>query len=230
MKAMILAAGLGTRLRPLTLSTPKPLIKVAGKSLIEYQIENLISAGVRDIVINHAWLGEQIEEYLGDGTNWGVSIRYSAEAEPLETAGGVRKALDLLATDNDEPFMLVNGDLFVDISYGSLNLNLSVGDSAKLWLVANPEWHPEGDFALDTESRVINTGERRYTFSGISLLRPSLFGSLVEGEKAALAPILRRLADQQMLAGELLTGYWNDVGTAERLAAVEAYVARELKV
>ncbi|MEY3038347.1 MAG: hypothetical protein RL143_914, partial [Pseudomonadota bacterium] len=149
MKAMILAAGLGQRMRPLTLTTPKPLLPVAGKPLIVYQIENLVRAGIREIVINHAWLGEQIEDYLGEGSGYGCAIRYSAEQEPLETAGGIVNAMALLDEGGDTPFMLVNGDVFTTQEYAELDLTLASDQQAKLWLVENQAWHPRGDFALN---------------------------------------------------------------------------------
>lgn len=221
---MILAAGLGTRMRPLTLKTPKPLIPLLGKPLIVYQIENLVRAGVTDIVINHAWLGEQIEQALGSGEQFGCSLRYSSEQEPLETAGGIRKALPLLKTeDSDQPFMLVNGDVYVSQEYAELDLTMDSADLAKLWLVDNPSWHIEGDFAL-SNFRVSLQGDSKLTFAGVSLLRPSQFDSLALNEKAALAPLLRRMIEQSKVAGAKLCGYWNDVGTVDRLADVETFL------
>lgn len=221
---MILAAGLGTRMRPLTLTTPKPLIPALGKPLIVYQIENLVRAGITDIVINHAWLGEQIEESLGSGEQFGCSLRYSAEKEPLETAGGIRKALPMLKTEgSDEPFLLVNGDVYLSQEYSELDLTLGSDDLAKLWLVDNPSWHVNGDFAL-SDHRVSLQGSDMLTFAGVSLLRPSQFDSLVLNEKAALAPLLRRMIEQSKVAGAKLGGYWNDVGTVDRLADVEMFL------
>lgn len=224
MRAMILAAGLGRRLRPLTLKTPKPLIEIAGKSLIEYQIENLVNAGIKELVINPAWLGDQIENRIGSGARWGISIHYSREQEPLETAGGIRRALTLLTTADDAPFFVVNGDLFVDSSYGALDLKLPAHISVRLWLVENPHWHPHGDFTLGPVGLLCAEGEPKYTFSGISLMRPSIFADLIEGEKAPLAPILRAEIAKQRVEGRMLEGYWNDVGTHERLAAVKEFV------
>ena len=224
MKAMILAAGLGARMRPLTLSTPKPLIPLLGKPLIVYQIENLVRAGITDIVINHAWLGEQIEQVLGSGEQFGCRLRYSAEHEPLETAGGIRKALSLLRTEgSDQPFMLVNGDVYLSQEYAELDLTLESDDLAKLWLVDNPSWHIEGDFVLSNH-RVSFQGGSRLTFAGVSLQRPSQFDSLVLNEKAALAPLLRRMIERSKVAGAKLCGYWNDVGTVDRLADVETFL------
>ena len=224
MRAMILAAGLGTRLRPLTLKIPKPLIEIAGKSLIEYQIENLVNAGIKELVINTAWLGDQLENRLGSGARWDITIHYSPEQEPLETAGGIRQALELLATVDDEPFLVVNGDLFVDGSYSALDLKLPAHISARLWLVENPNWHPHGDFTLGAIGLLSAEGEPKYTFSGVSLMRPSIFRDLFEGEKAPLAPILRAEIAKHRVEGRMLEGYWNDVGTHERLAAVKEFV------
>ncbi|NRP47119.1 D-glycero-alpha-D-manno-heptose 1-phosphate guanylyltransferase [Marinobacterium sp. xm-m-312] len=224
MKAMILAAGLGTRMRPLTLTTPKPLIPALGKPLIVYQIENLVRAGITDIVINHAWLGEQIEQTLGSGEQFGCSLRYSAEQEPLETAGGIRKALPMLRIkDSDQPFILVNGDVYLSQEYSDLDLTLDSDDLAKLWLVDNPSWHIDGDFAL-SDQRISIQGDEKLTFAGVSLLRPSQFDALALNEKAALAPLLRRMIEQSKVAGAKLGGYWNDVGTVDRLADVETFL------
>ena len=223
MKAMILAAGLGQRMRPLTLTTPKPLLPVADKPLIVYQIENLVRAGIREIVINHAWLGEQIEAYLGEGGTFGCAIRYSAEQEPLETAGGIVNAMALLDEGDDTPFMLVNGDVFTTQEYAELDLTLASDQQAKLWLVENQAWHPQGDFALSGGSVSVE-GENTLTFAGISLLRPSLFVGLVKGEAAPLAPLLKAAMLKNRVVGEQLTSYWNDVGTPERLADVESFI------
>lgn len=217
MKAMILAAGLGTRMRPLTLDTPKPLLRVGGKCLIEYHIERLVAAGVTELVINHAWLGLQIEDYLGDGARYGARIRYSAENEPLETGGGIRKALSLLC---DKPFMVINGDLFSTHPLESLlDVEPPMG-GAHLVLTANPPWHEQGDFALDAQGRVSEQGEARLTFSGISVMTPALFAGIDE-RAFALAPLLRRKMGQGLVSGSRLQGYWEDVGTPERLAALD---------
>lgn len=223
MRAMILAAGLGQRMRPLTLTTPKPLLPVADKPLIVYQIENLVRAGITEIVINHAWLGEQIEAYLGEGRDYGCAIRYSAEQEPLETAGGIVNAMALLDEGGDTPFMLVNGDVFTTQEYAELDLTLATDQQAKLWVVENQAWHPQGDFAL-SGGIVSVEGEDKLTFAGISLLRPSLFAGLVKGESAPLAPLLKAAMEQNRVVGEQLTSYWNDVGTPERLADVESFI------
>ncbi|QLF92853.1 nucleotidyltransferase family protein [Pseudomonas sp. ABC1] len=219
MKAMILAAGKGERLRPLTLHTPKPLVPVAGIPLIEYHVRALAEAGFHQLVINHAWLGEQIEAYLGDGSRWGVEIRYSPEGEPLETGGGVRRALPLLG---DEPFLLVNGDIWTDFPFAGLRR--PIADLAHLVLVDNPEHNGAGDFALH-EDRVTDSAAagERLTFSGISVLRPELFHGTPEGA-FKLAPLLRQAMSAGRVSGERLVGTWVDVGTHERLQAVERIV------
>lgn len=211
MKAMILAAGKGERMRPLTLHTPKPLLPVAGKPLIEYHIERLVAAGCRELVINHAWLGEQIEQALGDGSRWGVSIQYSAETEPLETGGGIRRALPLLG---DEPFILVNGDVWTDYDFSVLPRQLD--GLAHLVLVNNPEHHPQGDFLLQ-DDRVLTEGQgQRLTYSGIAVLSPQLLADCEQGA-FKLAPLLRVAMTAGAVSGEHYGGRWLDVGTPERL-------------
>jgi len=216
MKAMILAAGKGERMRPLTLTTPKPLIKVQGIPLIEYHIKALVKAGFTELVINHAWLGQQIEDYLGNGSRYGASIQYSAEGEPLETGGGILKALPLLGT---EPFLLVNGDIFCD--YPFEKLNHSIDGLAHLVLVNNPGYSTQGDFGL--VDKLVSNDERQFTYSGISILHPNLFTHCQE-TAFKLAPLLREKADNKQVTGEHFTGYWQDVGTIERLQAVEVYL------
>ncbi len=222
MRAMILAAGLGTRMRPLTLKTPKPLLTAAGKPLIVFHIERLVAAGAERIVINHAWLGEQIESALGDGSRFGVELLYSPETHPLETAGGIRQALPLLADDTDDSFLVVNGDVYTDIAPERLkSVELNPDRDAHLLLVDNPAWHPEGDFYLADNGQVRDSGEPRLTFSGISLLRASLFAELVSGESAALAPLLRESMAKGRVSGSRLNAYWDDIGTPERLSALD---------
>lgn len=218
MKAMILAAGRGERMRPLTDHTPKPLLEAGGKPLIVHLIEGLRTAQFIDIVINHAHLGEQIEAALGDGAQWGVRIRYSAEGQALETAGGLAKALPLL---NDEPFIAVNGDIYCEFDFSSLRERQLNNDLAHLVLVDNPAQHPRGDFALQ-DGRVHNSGPHMLTFSGIGLYRPALFASIPSGAKAGLAPLLRAECERQRVSGEHHTGVWRDIGTPERLAQIDA--------
>ncbi|AUB83031.1 N-acetylmuramate alpha-1-phosphate uridylyltransferase MurU [Candidatus Thiodictyon syntrophicum] len=212
MRAMILAAGRGNRMRPLTDRVPKPLLPVGGKPLIQYHIERLAAAGVREVVINHAHLGEQIEAALGDGAQWGVTLHYSPEGEgrALETGGGIFKALPLLGPG---PFLVVNADIWTDFPF--MDLDLPEGDLAHLVLVANPPQHPAGDFALDGD-RVRRDGEPRYTFSGIGLYRPELFTGCAPGA-FPLAPLLRRAMDQGQAGGHLYRGDWFDIGTPQRL-------------
>jgi N-acetyl-alpha-D-muramate 1-phosphate uridylyltransferase len=218
MKAMILAAGRGERMRPLTDSKPKSLLEVRGKALIVRLIEALAGGGVRDLVINHAYLGHMIETSLGDGARFGVRIRYSPEAEALETAGGIAKALPLLG---DEAFIAVNGDVFCDFDFGVLARRTLGEKLAHLVLVANPSHHPQGDFALDG-TEVGTSGERMWTFSGIGLYRPALFAGIAPGSKAQLAPLLRAAMARKQVSGEVHRGMWHDVGTPDRLAALNS--------
>lgn len=211
MKAMILAAGKGERMRPLTLHTPKPLLPVAGVPLIEYHIRALQRAGITELVINHAWLGEQIETHLGDGAALGVSIQYSAEGEPLETGGGIFKALPLLG---ESPFVLVNGDVWTD--YDFTRLRQPLAGLAHLVLVDNPSHHPEGDFGL-IEGQVTEQAATRLTYSGMAVVHPQLFAGCEAGA-FKLAPLLRHAMSVGQVSGEHYQGYWVDVGTVERLA------------
>ena len=220
MKAMILAAGKGERLRPLTLHTPKPLVQAAGVPLIEYHVRALAAAGFRELVINHAWLGQQIEDYLGDGARFGLSIQYSAEDEPLETGGGIFRALPLLG---DQPFLLVNGDIFTDYPFASLRKPLA--GLAHLVLVDNPAHHRSGDFALCAERVSEAHGDQlSLTYSGIAVLSPALFAGCQPGA-FKLAPLLRRAMAAGQASGERFAGRWVDVGTHERLADVERLLA-----
>lgn len=217
MKAMILAAGRGERMRPLTDRTPKPLLEVNGKALIVHLIERLRDSGFDDLVINHAHLGAQIEAALGDGARWGVCIRYSAEDIALETAGGIAQALPLLG---DAPFVAVNGDIFCDYDFGTLRERALGDDLAHLVLVENPPQHPQGDFALEG-ARIRNHGAPMRTFSGIGLYRPEPFAHIARGSRAALAPLLRTQCDDDRVSGELFRGTWHDVGTPQRLAQLD---------
>jgi MurNAc alpha-1-phosphate uridylyltransferase len=214
MKAMILAAGRGNRMRPLTDHTPKPLLMAGGRPLIDYHLQRLAQAGIRDIVINHAHLGEQIERTIGDGAHLGVSIRYSPETQALETGGGIFKALPFLGP---EPFLVVNGDIWTDLDLSPLRLG--PGDLAHLVLVPNPPQHPRGDFAL-VEGRVRADGEPRLTFSGIGVYHPALFASCRPGA-FPLAPLLREAMASERVGGQVYPGLWFDIGTPERLAALD---------
>jgi MurNAc alpha-1-phosphate uridylyltransferase len=218
MKAMLLAAGRGERMRPLTDATPKPLLEAGGRALVARLIERLAQAGFTELVINHAHLGHRIEAALGDGTRFGVRIRYSPESTALETAGGIAHALPLLGA---EPFAAINADLHTDYPFAALRAALRGDDAAHLVLVDNPPHHPAGDFAL-VGDRVRNAGVPMLTFSGIGVYRPALFSGIAPGEKAQLAPLLRRAADAGRVGGERFGGRWVDVGTPERLAALDA--------
>lgn len=212
MKAMILAAGRGERMRPLTDSIPKPLLPVGDQRLIEHHLRALASIGTEEVVINIAWLGEQIQAYLDDGQRYGLKIHYSAEPEgALQTGGGVFQALPLLGS---EPFWLVNGDVRTDFPFTTPVL--TANQLGHLVLVDNPEHNPSGDFALETGS-VANIGASMLTYTGIALLRPELFAGQSIG-RFPLAPLLREAAEDGRLSGELYSGVWIDVGTPERLS------------
>jgi len=225
MEAMILAAGRGERMRPLTDTLPKPLLSVGGKPLIVRHVENLVRGGFRHIVINHAHLGAMIEERLGDGNAFGIAIDYSREDVALETAGGIAFARHLLG---DAPFLVVNGDIYCELDFGVLGRRLpsmkATGSLAHLVLVTNPAHHSAGDFALDG-GRVRNDAAPRLTFSGIALYCPELFMGLTPGEKAKLAPLLRSAADAGAVSGEHFRGRWEDVGTPQRLVELDRELA-----
>jgi MurNAc alpha-1-phosphate uridylyltransferase len=216
MKAMILAAGRGERMRPLTDHTPKPLLPVAGKPLVQWHVEALVAAGLRQIVINHAWLGEQIEAALGDGGAFGAQIRYSPEAEALETGGGIFRALPLLG---EAPFVVVNADIVTD--YPFQRLPTSLPGLAHLVLVPNPSHHPQGDFCLE-QGLVRAEGVPLLTFSGIGVYHPRLFSHCRPG-RFPLAPLLRAAMAQGQVSGELYSGHWLDVGTVERLQQAQEW-------
>ena len=227
MLAMILAAGRGERMRPLTDHTPKPLLLAGGKPLIVWHIERLVRAGITDLVINHAHLGAQIEQALGDGNRYGARIRYSDEGTALETAGGIAFALHLLG---EQPFAVVNGDIYCDYDFSHLPARAEAlsrsADMAHLVLVNNPEHNPRGDFLLQ-DNRIITGSEpssctlypvtRILTFSGIGLYKPQLFTHIPRGSKAPLAPLLREQIALHKVSGEHHRGNWVDVGTPQRL-------------
>ena len=235
MKAMILAAGFGKRLRPLTEHTPKPLLEVRGKPLIVYHLEALARAGVNEVVINTAWLGEKLETFLGDGSQYGLSIAWSREAEPLETGGGIYRALPLLGT---EPFMLINGDVWTDYPFEQLlSRQLNEGCLAHLVLVPNPEHNLSGDYCF-ASGRTIEADEipsgvlagpvavdkladrSTYTFSGLSLIHPQLFAACGHAEAFPLPDVLAPAFHRGQIGGELYRGEWCDVGTLDRLDAL----------
>ena len=228
MKALIFAAGLGERMRPLTDATPKPLLRVGGKPLVAWHLEKLAAIGVRDVVLNTSWLAEQFPTALGDGAGFGLRIAYSHEgATPLETGGGMWHALDLLG---DDPFLAVNSDIWTDFDFARLPRD-PPGD-AHLVLVDNPVHHPAGDFALQADGRVGSDGEARLTFSGIGVYRPELFldwravigdapGAHDTPPRFRLAPLLRAAMWRHAVSGERHAGAWTDVGTPERLQQLD---------
>jgi MurNAc alpha-1-phosphate uridylyltransferase len=228
MRAMILAAGRGERMRPLTDHTPKPLLPAGGKPLIVWHIERLVHAGVTELVINHAHLGHQIEHALGDGSRFGVHIAYSDEGKALETAGGIANALPLLG---EEPFAVVNGDIWCDYDFARLPAHAAAmrasGDMAHLVLVDNPPHHPNGDFLLHRD-RIIDSAldaqHSKLTFSGIGLYQPVLFAGIPRGSVAPLAPLLREQIAFGKVSGEHHRGLWVDVGTPQRLAELDTQI------
>jgi MurNAc alpha-1-phosphate uridylyltransferase len=217
---MILAAGRGERMRPLTLERPKPLLEIGGVPLIVYHLEALAAAGFTDVVVNLSWLGDQIRQRLGDGARHGVSIRYSEEGpEPLETGGGIRHALPLLGS---QPFIVVNGDVWTDYPYAQLRHRPAASDLAHLVLVPNPPQHPRGDFEC-VNGRLGNGQQERLTFAGIGVYRPELFAGSTDRIFSSV-PLLRRAADAGRVGAEVHRGTWNDIGTPERLAALDREV------
>jgi len=223
MKAMILAAGRGERMRPLTDTTPKPLLEAGGKPLIVWHLEALALAGIEEVVINHAWLGEQIEAALGDGSAYGVRIRYSPEKpEALETAGGIIQALPLLGCD---PFLVINGDIWCDYPIASLVArSLQPAFQAHLVMVDNPAQHPDGDFVLN-KGLLGAEGKLRLTFSGIGVYSPALFAGLPEG-KRPLAPLLKTAMNEAKVSGEHYSGAWFDIGTPARWQELDTLLCR----
>lgn len=228
MKAMILAAGRGERMRPLTDHTPKPLLPAGGRPLIEWHIRRLAAAGIRQLVINHAWLGAQIEQVLGDGSRLGVEIAYSPESTALETAGGIATALPLLG---DAPFLVVNGDVLSDVDFTTLQQQAAQLDGrtrlAHLLLVDNPPHNPAGDFGLLANGLLAARPDagNGLTFSGIAAYHPALFADTPAGQPAKLAPLLRAAMAPGQVSGNRLDGLWLDVGTPERLAEADAIAA-----
>lgn len=231
MKAMIFAAGRGERMRPLTDSCPKPLLKVRGRPLIVWQILSLVRAGITEIVINHAHLGHMLEAALGDGTQFGARIVYSPEENALETAGGIAQARHLLG---EEPFLAISGDIYMphfdfeqvkgvleDNDLWGNPLPLDQRDVAWLYLVKNPTHHPDGDFALNGFT-IANEGTPTYTFGNIGVYRPQMFDAITPGERAKLGPLLREYIARGQVGGELYRGLWVNVGTAEQLEELNA--------
>lgn len=222
MKAMILAAGRGERMRPLTDHTPKPLLKVGDKALIVWHIERLVTAGFKELVINYAHLGQQIEDTLGDGSAWGAQIVYSPEKTALETAGGIANALPLLGC---LPFLVVNGDVFCEVDFAHLKFKLGQGKLAHLVMVDNPPQHPTGDFALQSDT-LKTDGEEKLTFSGVGVYSPSLFKDIVHGEAAKLAPLLKAAMAGGLVTGERFHGIWHDIGTPKRLEEINTFLLK----
>lgn len=225
MKAMILAAGRGERLRPLTDKTPKPLIQAGPKRLIEYLIENLVAAGFDDLIINYAHLGDQFPATLGDGSRYQARIQYSPEIEGgLETAGGIIQALPLLG---DEPFLVVNGDIWTDFDFKSLRqFRLAADKLCHLIMVNNPPHNPAGDFAVSGDGNLDFEGTEKWTFSGIAIYDPALFKGL-SSEKRPLKPLFEQAIQQQQATAEVYAGEWSDIGTIERLQALEQQLAKQ---
>jgi MurNAc alpha-1-phosphate uridylyltransferase len=221
MKAMILAAGRGERLRPVTDRLPKPLLEVGGKPLLGWHLERLAAAGFREVVINVSHFAQLIVERVGDGAAFGLSIAYSHEQQPLETAGGIAQARARLG---EAPFLLVNGDVYCECDFARLRAEVLEQRQAKLVLVPNPPHRPQGDFSLQAGTVGNGTGAR-YTYAGIAVMSPALVDGVEPGTRAPLAPLLRAAADNDRIAGELYHGIWQDVGTAERLAALDALLA-----
>lgn len=225
MKAMILAAGLGQRMRPLTDALPKPLLTVGGKPLLQYHLEALQRAGIREVVINLAYLGEKIRDFVGDGSRFDIEVTYSPEPEPLETGGGLLQALPLLGTD---PFLVINGDVWSDYALAPLIARgLGAGIDGHLVLVPNPAFHVRGDFAFATDDFLTDdaAAPERFTFAGISMLNPALIAQYPERRtKFPLAEVLRWAMAGQRITGEVFRGNWSDVGTPERLAALAEFL------
>src|ERR1700752_4609398 len=218
MKAMLLAAGRGERMRPITDSRPKPLVPVAGKPLIDWHLGALARAGFREVVVNTSWLAPQLHAALGDGSAWGVSISWSDEGPvPLETGGGIFRAVPLLGPG---PFLVVNADIWTDIDFATLSLE--EGAHAHLVLIPNPPHHPRGDFGLDGDL-VVRRETDRYTYSGVGVYRPEFFGGCTAG-RFPLLPLLNRAIAARLAHGRVHRGEWCDVGTAERLASLDARV------
>jgi N-acetyl-alpha-D-muramate 1-phosphate uridylyltransferase len=221
MKAMILAAGRGERLRPLTERLPKPLVEAGGKPLIDWHLQRLAAAGIREAVVNVSHLADQIVAHLGDGGRYGMRVAFSREAEPLETAGGIANARALLGA---EPFLLVNSDIYCGYDFAALRALRLGSNLAHLVLVPNPQHHLKGDFTLEA-GMVGNGAAPRYTYAGIALMSPALVSGVRSGDKTPLAPLLRSAADEHRLGGELFPGPWTDVGTLARLTELRTLLA-----
>ncbi len=224
-RAILLSAGRGERLRPLTDTIPKPLIPINGKPLIAYHLEKLSAIGIKDVVINVSYLADQIKDRLGDGKKYNLNIHYSYEPEVLETGGGIVQALPLLG---NEPFLVISADIYTDFPFENLchperreaprRISLDVNSLAYLILVPNPDFHPEGDFSLDSTGRISNTP--KYTYANLGLFHPDFFKGLQPG-KFPLGPLLREKANKKLLTGDIYKGIWYNVGTVEELQKLE---------
>ncbi|WP_344936652.1 N-acetylmuramate alpha-1-phosphate uridylyltransferase MurU [Zhongshania borealis] len=220
---MILAAGLGTRMRPLTDRCPKPLLRAGGRALIDFHLAKLAGVGISDVVVNCSWLADQLQDYFRSANCHGVDVQLSREAQPLETAGGIVQALPFLDSDDDTPFLLINGDVWTDFDFSQL-LDCHPA-AAHLILIENPPHNPAGDFSLAPDGLVSeNSGEKCYTFSGISVWRPSMFRNLTPG-KRALKPLMRAAIAQGSLSAEVFSGHWWDIGTPQRLADLDEFLS-----
>jgi N-acetyl-alpha-D-muramate 1-phosphate uridylyltransferase len=220
MKVMILAAGRGERMGNLTQNCPKPLLKVKGRSLIDWHLIKLSEAGFKDVVINVAYLSEEIIEFVGDGSKWGLNISISEEEQALETAGGIKKAIKYLG---DEPFAVINADIFSDYNYENLKArSLQNNSMGHLVLVNNPEHNLKGDFGIMDDGILTMNSEKPLTFSGIAIYDPKFFFELTEGNKIKLPPILEIAINKKCIQGELFEGLWSDVGTPERLNMINS--------
>ena len=218
MKVMILAAGRGKRMGNLTQNCPKPLLKVKGKTLIDWHLIKLSEAGFKDVVINVAYLAKEIIDFVGDGSNWKLNISISEEEKALETAGGIKEAINYLG---DEPFAVINADIFSDFNYKNLkNRSLENNRIGHLILVNNPEHNLKGDFGIMDDGILTMNSESPLTFSGIAIYDPKFFSELTEGNKIKLAPILEIAINKNCIQGELFEGLWSDVGTPERLKMI----------
>jgi len=227
MKAMILAAGLGTRMRPLTHHTPKPLLKAGDKWLIEYHLNALRRAGIKDVVINTHWLGAQIENALGSGQTWGLNITYSRESVLLETAGGISAALPHLIQQKQDVFLVINGDVYCELDLAmwvNAHKHFAQGQVAHLALTANPVQHPDGDFIIDKDGVTLrnkdNTSANTYTYTGIALYRGEGFSNLATTPQP-LGPLLRHWIQEKRVTGDVIEAHWMDIGTPERLAQLD---------
>jgi MurNAc alpha-1-phosphate uridylyltransferase len=221
-KAMILAAGLGARMRPLTEHTPKPLLRAGGQALIDFHLHKLAAAGIREVVVNCSWLADQLEDYLADGSRYGLSIQLSRETQPLETAGGIVQALPYLDSEEDEPFLVINGDIWTEFDFAALRDIKPV--EGHLVLIENPPHNPGGDFYLNQSALISEKAEGlRYTFSGISVWRPSVFRDF-DSASRAFKPVMLAAIARDALGGELYQGRWWDIGTPQRLADLDAFL------